>query len=121
MTQDDGNQKHRHPDTVAYLEALTESEAAVHPPVIRASMAAGSPGTGWRAARSGAVTSRRTSCRWRASGRTAGRFRRCSPRFRRSSARSFRSWRRTSRRASRISTAWSGRFGTAPSAAARRR
>ncbi len=35
MTQDDGNRKHRHPDTVACLEALTESEAAVHPPVIR--------------------------------------------------------------------------------------
>ncbi|MDE0521188.1 MAG: hypothetical protein OXH79_04450 [Boseongicola sp.] len=35
MTQDDGNQEHRHPDTVAYLNSLTESEAAVHPPVIR--------------------------------------------------------------------------------------
>ena len=35
MTQDDGNQEHRHPDTVAYLKGLTESEAAVHPPVIR--------------------------------------------------------------------------------------
>ena len=35
MTQDDGTHEHRHPDTVAYLEGLTESEAAVHPPMIR--------------------------------------------------------------------------------------
>ncbi len=35
MTQDEGNQGHRHPDAVAYLEGLTEGEAAVHPPVVR--------------------------------------------------------------------------------------
>ncbi len=35
MTQDEGKREHRHPDAVTYLEGLTESEAAVHPPVIR--------------------------------------------------------------------------------------
>ncbi len=35
MTQDEGKRERRHPDAVAYLEGLTESEAAVHPPVIR--------------------------------------------------------------------------------------
>ena len=35
MTRDEGNRAHRHPDAVAYLESLTEDEAAVHPPVVR--------------------------------------------------------------------------------------
>ena len=35
MTQDKGKEAHRHPDTVAYLEGLTENEAAAHPPAIR--------------------------------------------------------------------------------------
>ena len=35
MTRDEGKRAHRHPDAVAYLEGLTEGEAAVHPPVVR--------------------------------------------------------------------------------------
>ncbi len=35
MTRDEGNRAHRHPDAVACLEGLTESEAAVHPPLVR--------------------------------------------------------------------------------------
>ncbi len=36
MTRDEGKRAHRHPDAVAYLEGLTEGEAAVHPPLVRA-------------------------------------------------------------------------------------
>ena len=36
MTRDEGNRAHRHPDAVAYLEGLTEDEARVHPPLVRA-------------------------------------------------------------------------------------
>ncbi len=36
MTRNDGTHEHRHPDAVAYLEGLTEGEAAVHPPLVRA-------------------------------------------------------------------------------------
>ncbi len=35
MTEREGSRVHRHPDAVAYLESLTEGEAAVHPPVVR--------------------------------------------------------------------------------------
>ncbi len=35
MTRNEGNRAHRHPDAVAYLEGLTEGEAAVHPPLVR--------------------------------------------------------------------------------------
>ncbi len=86
-----------------------------------ASTKADTPVTGWKAARCGAATSRRTNCLWRASGRSAVRFRHCMGLCRRSSARNFRGWRRTSRRVLRTLTACSGCSATVLSAAARRR
>ncbi len=36
MAGDGDGRFHRHPDAVAYLEGLTEDEARVHPPLVRA-------------------------------------------------------------------------------------
>ena len=117
MTRDEGNHGHRHPDAVAYLEGLTEGDAAVHPPVVREHD--GGFAQCWL--EGGEVRSRDITeeelplAGFRPDG---GRFRSCWRPFRRSSGRSFRSLRRTSRPAFPTLTAWSGRSATAPLASA---
>ncbi len=117
MTRDEGNHGHRHPDAVAYLEGLTEGDAAVHPPVVREHD--GGFAQCWL--EGGEVRSRDITeeelplAGFRPDG---GRFRSCWRPFRRSSGRSFRSLRRTSRPAFPTLTAWSERSATAPLASA---
>ena len=108
MTRDEGNRAHRHPDAVAYLEGLTEDEARVHPPLVRAHD--GGFTRYW--IEGGEVRSRDVAgdgLEHDIAGAVPAEF---GP--------PFRGWRRTWRRARPTWTPWSGPSGTPRWAAARR-
>ena len=109
MTRDEGNRAHRHPDAVAYLEGLTEDEAAAHPPLVRAH----DGGFTRYRVEGGEVRSRDVAgdgLEHDIAGAVPAEFGPLLPRLAADPG----------RRAPPTWTAWNGRSGTAPSAAARR-